>query len=90
MKQDKLISAIASRAGLSQKAVKNVLNELTYIVTDQLKKDDSVSIYGFGTFKVSKRSARNGVNPKTLEKITIPAMSIARFVAGAKLKSSLR
>lgn len=65
MKQDKLISSIAARAGLSQKNVKLVLNELTNIVTDQLKKNDSVSLYGFGTFKVSNRSARNGHNPQT-------------------------
>lgn len=90
MKQDKLIPAIAAKAGLSQKAVKSVINELTAIVTAELKKGGEVQIYGFGTWKASKRSARQGVNPQTMQKIDIPAYVTPTFKAGSRLKSSLR
>lgn len=54
-----------------------------------LKKDKSVQLIGFGTFKVANRKARTGVNPKTGEKIKIKASKTVKFVAGKDLKSKL-
>ena len=54
-----------------------------------LKKEKSVQIIGFGTFKVGQRKARTGVNPKTGEKIKIKASKTVKFGAGKDLKSRL-
>jgi DNA-binding protein HU-beta len=90
MKKQDLIKAVASSAGLSQDAAGNFLNALIDIVTSELKKGGEVNITGFGSFKVSQRAARNGVNPKTKAKITIPAMKTPVFRAGKTLKEDVR
>jgi DNA-binding protein HU-beta len=54
-----------------------------------LKKDEIVQVVGFGTFSVSKREARTGVNPRTGDKIQIEASKSIKFKAGAKLKEIL-
>ena len=58
-------------------------------ITKALKKNDAVTLVGFGTFKVSKRSARKGRNPQTGEEITIQARNAPKFVAGKALKDSV-
>ena len=54
-----------------------------------LKKDKTVQLIGFGTFSVTKRAARDGINPQTGEKIKIKASKAVKFKAGAGLKSAL-
>jgi DNA-binding protein HU-beta len=90
MKKQDFIKEIANSAKLSQDAATKALNAAIEIITSELKKGGEVNITGFGAFKVSKRAARNGVNPKTSEKITIPAMSTPVFRAGKTLKESVR
>jgi nucleoid DNA-binding protein len=58
-------------------------------ITKALKKKDAVTLVGFGTFKVSKRSARKGRNPQTGEEIKIKAKNVPKFVAGKALKDSI-
>ena len=58
-------------------------------ITDSLKKGETVTIPGFGTFKVSMRKARNGRNPRTGEKIKIKKKNVARFIPGKKLKEAV-
>jgi nucleoid DNA-binding protein len=58
-------------------------------ITKALKKDDAVTLVGFGTFKVSKRKARKGRNPQTGEEISIKAKNVPKFVAGKALKDSI-
>ena len=89
-KQD-LINAIADAAGITKTAARDALEALVSIVTKSLKKGDSVTITGFGTFKVSKRAARTGVNPRNPgQKISIPAMKVPSFKAGKTLKDAIR
>ena len=59
-------------------------------ITKALKKKDTVTLIGFGTFKVAKRKARKGVNPQTGEEIKIKAKKVARFVPGKALKDVLK
>ena len=59
-------------------------------ITKALKKDDTVTLVGFGTFKVSKRKARKGRNPQTGEEIKIAASKAPKFVAGKSLKDALK
>ena len=89
-KQD-LINAIADAAGITKTAARDSLESLVSVVTKSLKKGDSVTITGFGTFKVSKRAARTGVNPRNPgQKISIPAMKVPSFKAGKTLKDAIR
>lgn len=90
MKKQYFIKAVATAAGLSQDAAGKALNSMIAVVTSELKKGGEVSITGFGSFKVSSRAQRNGVNPKTGAKISIPAMKSPVFRAGKTLKEAVR
>jgi nucleoid DNA-binding protein len=89
-KQD-LVNAAASQAGVTKKDAQAVLDALIDSITGALQKGDSVTITGFGTFRVSHRAARTGVNPRNPEqKINIPAMKLPAFKAGKTFKDALR
>lgn len=90
MKKQEFIKAVAVAAGLSQDAVNKALNSMVEVITSELKAGREVSITGFGSFKVTERAARNGVNPRTKEKIKIPAIKTPVFRAGKTLKESIR
>jgi DNA-binding protein HU-beta len=59
--------------------------QLIDAITGALKKGDRVALVGFGSFSVSKRSARTGRNPQTGKEIKIPAKKVVKFKAGAEL-----
>lgn len=89
-KQD-LINAAADAAGITKKAAGAALEAVLEAITGSLQKGNSVTITGFGTFRVSKRAARTGVNPRNpQEKIQIPAMKLPAFKAGKTLKDAVR
>lgn len=89
-KQD-LIAAIADAAGITKRAAADALQAIINIVVKNLKKGQPVTITGFGTFKLSHRAARMGVNPRNpSQKISIPAMKVPSFKAGKTLKDSVR
>lgn len=90
MKKQDFIKAVAAKAGLSQDAVSKALTAQIDVITKSLKKGEEVNVTGFGAWKVSHRAARNGVNPKTGEKIKIAAMKTPVFRAGKTLKESVR
>jgi DNA-binding protein HU-beta len=90
MNKDQFIEAIVAATGLSKKDSAGALEAIIDIVTKTLKKGDKVAIAGFGTWQVSKRAARAGVNPKTGAKIQIPAMKVPKFKAGKGLKEAIR
>ena len=90
MTKDQLIEKIAEEARISKKKAKDVLKAFTSSVLNALANDDDVSLTGFGSFSVSQRSAREGRNPSTGEKIQIPAKKGVKFKAGKGLKDSVR
>ena len=59
-------------------------------ITNALKKEDSVTLIGFGTFKVGQRKARTGRNPQTGAEIKISAKNVAKFVPGKALKDAVK
>jgi DNA-binding protein HU-beta len=79
MNKAQLIDAIAGNAGLTKADAKKALDAIIKVSTQTLKKGDRVSIRGFGTFSVSKRSARIGRNPQTGKEIKIPAKKVVKF-----------
>lgn len=90
MKKQDFIKAVAANASLSQDAVSKALTSMISVVTEELKAWNEVNITGFWAFKVSKRAARNWVNPRTGESIKIPAMKSPVFRAGKTLKEDVR
>ena len=90
MKKQDFIKAVATKSGLSQDAVTKALTSMIDTITAELKKDGEVNITGFGAWKVSQRAARNGVNPKTKQKMVIPATKTPVFHAGKTLKKAIR
>jgi len=91
MTKQNLVDSAAAAAGVSKRVAADVLQALVDAVTKTLKKGDSLTVTGFGTFRVSKRAARMGVNPrKPTERIKIPAMKVPTFKAGKTLKDAVR
>jgi len=89
-KQD-LVNAASTAAGVTKKDASEVLDAILAAITKSLKKGDNVTITGFGTFRVSKRGPRKGVNPRNPSKrIDIPAMKLPAFKAGKSLKDAVR
>ncbi|HAI97917.1 TPA: hypothetical protein DCL30_00020 [Candidatus Peribacteria bacterium] len=89
-KQD-IINAIADAAGITKRAAASALDALVTLITKELKKGNNVTITGFGTYRVSKRAARTGVNPRNpTQRISIPAMKVPSFKAGKTLKDAVR
>ena len=80
---------IANEAGISKAAAGRAIDSILGNITKSLKKGESVSLVGFGTFKISNRSARVGRNPRTGEEIKIKAIKSPRFSAGKGLKEAV-
>jgi len=89
MNKADLIERIAEDAELSKTAAGHALDAFLKTVSQALKKGDSVTLVGFGTFSVVKRAARIGRNPRTNEAIKIKPTKVARFKPGKALKESL-
>jgi nucleoid DNA-binding protein len=88
--KDSLVDAISVKLDLSKKAVEGVIEALEEMITDEIRKGNKVTLTGFGTFKVSQRAAREGINPQTKAKIQIPAMTVPKFTAGKSLKEAVK
>jgi DNA-binding protein HU-beta len=89
MNKSQLIEAVAADSGLTKTDSALAIDSLLGTVTKTLKKGDEVIITGFGKFSVVKRGARNGVNPRTGEKVKIKASKAPKFSAGATLKQAV-
>jgi DNA-binding protein HU-beta len=89
MNKGELIDAIASATGSTKADAGRALDATVENITKALKKGDTVTLIGFGTFKVSKRAARTGRNPQTGAELKIPARKVPSFKAGAGLKSAV-
>lgn len=89
MNKTELVAAMAKSANISKKDAEAALKAFTETVTKTLKKGDKVQLVGFGTFEVTKRSARTGRNPRTGETMKIKASKAPKFKAGKALKDAL-
>ncbi len=90
MNTPEVVSSVAENANLSKKEATAVLKSLTRIIHESLKKHGEIRIAGLGTFKVLAMKARNGVNPRTLGKMKIPAMKSPRFRVAKALKDAVK
>ena len=88
-KQD-LVSKIAKDVELSKSAAAAAVDSFIDGITKALKKGDSITFVGFGTFKTAQRKARTARNPQTGASIKVPKRRVARFTAGTALKKAVR
>ena len=89
MSKTELVEFVAAEAEVSKAEAGRVLDAVLAGITKGLKKDGKVALVGFGTFSSKKRAAREGVNPLTGAKMSIPAKNVVSFKAGSKLKDSV-
>ena len=89
MNKTELIDKIAAGAGLSKADAKKALDATTAAIKEALVAGDKIQLVGFGTFAVSERPAREGINPATKQKINIAAKKVAKFKAGAELADAV-
>jgi len=85
MNKTELVAKIAEGAGMSKVDAKKALDATLDAIKAAVKKSDKVALVGFGTFSVTKRGARKGINPATKKPITIPAKKVVKFKAGSEL-----
>lgn len=90
MNKTDLVNAIAAEAGLKKEDAKNALDATLKAIGGALKGGDKVALLGFGTFAVTERPARTGINPATKEKIEIAAKKVIKFKAGAELAGEIK
>ncbi len=88
--KDTLVHTICERTSLAKKDVELMLESFEDVVTNELRQGNKVTLTGFGTWKVSSRAAREGINPQTKAKIMIPAMNVPKFTAGKTLKEAVK
>lgn len=89
MNKSELIDQVAKDAGITKKQANDALDSFTNGVVTTLKKGDTVTLVGFGTFSVSQRSARNGRNPQTGATIKIKAAKVPKFKPGKGFKDTV-
>ena len=90
MNKSELIDAIVKKTKGTKKDTEMLVNTFVDVIKAELKKNGTVQLIGFGTFKVTKREARKGRNPKTGKEINIPAAKTPKFSAGKGLKDAVK
>jgi DNA-binding protein HU-beta len=81
---------VAAKSGLSKRDATKAVDAFLDSITECLRAGEQVSFTGFGKFSPQHRKERQGVNPRTGEKVTIPAARVPKFSAGSQLKQALR
>lgn len=89
MKKIELVREIAKATNMTQTQASQALDATLSIIKKALKKKDDVRLVGFGSFKVTNRKARTGINPQTKKPIKIPACNVAKFVPGKDLREMI-
>lgn len=89
MNKIELVNAVAEKSGLSKSDAKKAVDGVLDAISGALKSGDKVALVGFGTFSVSERGERTGINPATKQPITIAAKKVVKFKGGAELNGAL-
>ena len=85
-----LVGKIASEAGISKAQAEKAVDGFVSAVSDALATGDKITLVGFGTFTIGERAQREGRNPRTGEKIKIPASKVVKFKAGKTLSEKVK
>jgi len=90
MNKTELVNAIAAKAEISKVDAKKALDAAVEAIAAALAEGDKVALLGFGTFAVTEKAARTGINPRTKATIEIPARKVVKFKAGAELADKVK
>ena len=90
MNKTELVNAIAAQANLTKVDAKAALDATLSAIAGALAEGDKVALIGFGTFAVSEKGARTGINPRTKETIKIAGRKVVKFKAGAELADKVK
>ena len=90
MTKQEFISAVATRSGLGNREAQKAVDAFLDTITDTLKDGGEVNFTGFGKFSAANRAARQGVNPRTGERVQIAATTVPKFSAGSQLKAAVK
>ena len=90
MTKQEFVDRVASKGNMSRREAADALDAVLDSISDVLTSGGEINFTGFGKFTVADRSARQGVNPQTGEKIQIAASRVPRFSAGSSLKSAVK
>jgi DNA-binding protein HU-beta len=88
--KQEFIQKVATKSGLSARDAGKAVDAFMESVTETLKSGDSINFTGFGKFSPAARAARQGVNPRTGERVQIAATTVPKFSAGSQLKAALK
>jgi DNA-binding protein HU-beta len=89
--KSEFVDAVNDRVeGMSRKQAGDAVDAMLETITETLKRGSDVTFSGFGKFHVAERGAREGVNPRTGERMQIPASKVPRFTAGSGLKNAVK
>jgi DNA-binding protein HU-beta len=89
MNKESLVKEVAEQAGVTKADASKTIDAVFDAIQGSLKKGEPLSLVGFGSFKVSKRNARTGRNPRTGEPLSIPESIVPSFSAGKALKEAV-
>jgi len=89
MNKKELVDVLSEKVGFSKKDTMEFVDSFIELVSDKLAEGEDVKLVGFGTFTVSSRKARKGVNPQTKKEIKIPARKVPKFKPGNDLKEKV-
>ncbi len=90
MTKNEFVDRVAENSGLGKGEAAKAVEAVLETIQEVLSRGGDISFTGFGKFTVADRSARQGVNPQTGEKIQIAASRVPRFSAGSSLKSAVK
>lgn len=90
MNKTDFIASVSEKSGLSKADAKKAVEAFVETVAEALGKGDKVALLGFGSFSVSERAARKGINPMTKQPLEIPARKNIKFKAGAELNDRVK
>ena len=89
MNKEDLVKHIAEKSGLTKENANKSLEAFMETVTGSLKNGEPVTLVGFGTFKATRKTERQGRNPRTGDPLTIPAATVPSFTAGKNFKDAV-
>ena len=90
MTKQEFVDRVADKAQLSKRDAAKAVDAFLEAITETLKGGGDVSFTGFGKFSTSNRAARQGVNPRTGERVQIAASRVPKFSAGSQLKQAVK
>ena len=89
MTKQEFVDAVADKAGLTKRDASTAVDAALAVIEGALKDGDAITFTGFGKFHVTRRAARQGVNPRTGEPVQIAAANVPKFSAGSQLKKAV-